>query len=202
MRKVILTVILAMLITTGIVWDVEATACRPDGTAWEYMSDVGKFYWISGFLSGIDLVLLNYWDVDISDLDREAKLLKWRQEIDAIERLGLFGIAFEQFKDGIDELYQDYRNRKISMVDAMYIVKMEVGGSKPELIDAQIRYLRMQPTPRKHRATVLMDINWKRSKVAQEEGLRAGWFIDPIKENPTKPEDYTLTRLFRYGDYR
>ena len=39
-----------------------------------------------------------------------------------------------------DLLYEDYRNEKIALVDAIYIAKMELTGSESDLVEAQKRY--------------------------------------------------------------
>lgn len=237
MGKVVLTVILAMLIATGIAWDVEATVLQTDGTDWEGKTDAERVFWVEGFLSGVAVVLINYrseyfslqdylllvgeaWEMFMREAegtlysvpaeDRRGVKSTWRFSLamtllgvkervweDATERLELFGVTVGQLKEGMDKLYQDYRNRGIALVDAVYIANMEVRGSRPELIDAQVRYLRMQPTPR----ICKTQIDWTRGRAAQEEALRGGWFADPVKEDPTKKEDYSITPLFRYGEY-
>jgi hypothetical protein len=45
----------------------------------------------------------------------------------------------------MNAFYKNLNNNKIKMVDAIYVVKMQIEGENQELIDAQIRYLRMQP---------------------------------------------------------
>ena len=249
-----LTVILAMLIATGIVWGREVkhgSMLQMDGTTWEVWKVVPgiRTFWITGFLSGVSVVFGNYLDCGARDSSRltektieqieqymenkplfmseseEALRLVPAEHRESLERswrvfLGLTLLSHERrvekenwenaskrlrpmarvgpLKDGMDKFYQDHRNQQIALVDALYVANMEIKGSRPELIDAQVRYLRMQPTS----IISLEDIDWTKGKAAQEEALRAGWFADPIKENPTKEEDYSLTRFFRYGGYK
>ncbi len=52
------------------------------------------------------------------------------------------GVTYGQYRDGLDEFYEDYRNMKIPIVLAMRIIKHEVEGTSQKEIDEIIRILR------------------------------------------------------------
>jgi len=201
MKKVAIVVIMLMM-TTGVAWGSEAKTLREmNGADWKAKSPLEKANWIEGFVTSTYVVLNNYVKyLPSGDLEEKVRWIKIvsSQKESAQERLAIYGTTLIQLQKAMDKLYEDYRNEKIAIVDAIYIARMELSGSKPELIEAQKRYLRMQPTPGINE----LAIDWTNAKAAQEEKLRAGGFADPNKENPTKEEDYSFTSLFRYGTYK
>ena len=54
-------------------------------------------------------------------------------------------ITVGQIKGGMDVFYTDFSNERIRMIDALYVVKMQINGVNSKLIEAQSRYLRMMP---------------------------------------------------------
>lgn len=71
--------------------------------------------------------------------------ITWKMFKESTENLDISGITVGQIKDGVNKFYEDFANRKIKIVDAIYVVKMQIQGKDPDLINAQIRYLKMQP---------------------------------------------------------
>lgn len=55
-----------------------------------------------------------------------------------------YSATFGQFRDGVSEFYKDYRNLQITVINAMFVVTMEVRGEPQEEIDLQIRSLRSE----------------------------------------------------------
>jgi len=116
------------------------------------------------------------------------------------EELQLINITVGQLKDGIDKFYEDFANRRIKLVDAVYIVKMQIKGVRPDLIEAQTRYLRMQPTSLSEENKIWDKAPSKWSKefeektgLSKEYFLRRGIFYDEAGE---------MHFLFRYGIYK
>ncbi len=60
-----------------------------------------------------------------------------------------FGVTVGQMVDGMDALYQDYRNTNIRLLDAMHLVQMEVSGKSAADIEWQTRYYRADPEARR-----------------------------------------------------
>jgi hypothetical protein len=129
-----------------------------------------------------------------------------------MEELTLFGISSGQLKDGIDVPYKDFSNRRIKIIDAFFIVKMQIEGKDPNLIQAQIRYLRMHPINDKayEEAQKKMDAiyfrddakSWdyvitnehiKSGAITEQELLTCGIYVDKNNLNHY---------LFSHGEYK
>jgi hypothetical protein len=59
-----------------------------------------------------------------------------------LKRHSLFRISTDQFVDGLDILYQDFKNKGIKIREAFYVVKRQVNGASPEEIEAVLQFLR------------------------------------------------------------
>ena len=66
-----------------------------------------------------------------------------------------------QIVDVVDEFYANPLNRNIKIIDAIYVANMQIRGENPDLIDAQIRYLRMQPIDPKIRIQKMIECQIK-----------------------------------------
>lgn len=230
--KKICTIVIILVVITGFVQGIEARSILgQNGSDWAEMSVSAKLDWLSGFIAGSVAVCDEFGHLffviprDASDSDlpmfwkelftnHRELLINYKEKH---ERLEIYGITVGQIQKGMDKLYQDYRNQKIAIVDAIYVVKMEIQGERPKLIEAQKRYLRMQPIqwadntnpflsmlnlpgfPGKRSALSYLD--YKNVKQVQELYLKSGIFVDPKIKEPTKPQDYSYTELFCYGIY-
>lgn len=59
-------------------------------------------------------------------------------------------ITSGQIADGLDILYEDFKNRNILLVDAVYVIKRQITGSPPEDIERILLYLRSNRKEYKH----------------------------------------------------
>lgn len=57
-------------------------------------------------------------------------------------RYSIGGITNSQIVDGVNFLYEDFKNRAINLNDAIYVVKKQVEGTKPEDIERILLFLR------------------------------------------------------------
>jgi len=112
-----------------------------DGVTWIGVSESYKIGYVCGFLSGLILARQEFLYVK-EDFKKEWKKIQFEEKWDEIS---LPNITVGQIKDGINAFYKDFSNRRIKIIDVIYIVKMQIEGKDPELIDTQIRYLKMQP---------------------------------------------------------
>jgi len=121
-----------------------------------------------------------------------------------LNKITLAGITIGQIMDGMNDFYNDFSNRRIKMADAIYIVKMQIKGEDPELIDTQIRYLKMQPLDKKmylekyaafikKKGNSLKYKEIKNGDFSFEDLLRSGGFIDTSN---------SYHFLFCYGVYK
>ena len=176
-----------------------------DGTYWSTLTNSWRLAIVQGFLAGAGVVrsqLDDFGDSFQSELDKEAYN-------GLLDEIGFaVGVTVGQIKDGMNVFYSDFSNRRIKMVDAIYIVNMQIKGKDPELIDSQIRYLKMQPTDREEICLEAFDKyiasckkkgsypSYKKIKNGDfsfEDLLRAGIFMDA---------NDILHHLFCHGEYK
>jgi hypothetical protein len=193
-------------------------ALQMDGTDW--LGDSGQVYakWLNvGIIVGVKMGAVTTYTATRELIDRINNEFYGQRTTSVIElkekmaELTLYNITSNQFLAGIDALYEDPANRKIKIIDAVYITKMKVLGMDPELIDAQIRCLRMQPVHYKTLADALNKFalisnenekkkigrkvtneDIKSGKISLEEVIISRHFVDRNDENHS---------LFCYGDY-
>ncbi|MBI4232068.1 hypothetical protein HY605_02450 [Candidatus Peregrinibacteria bacterium] len=182
-----------------------------NGVDWNNMKPDEKHAWLEGFVTGTYMVLNNYQkgtaiDFDIYKergeqffdkiIDRSKILEHFEKE--AKEKMNIFGVILSQLLTGIDNLYENNKYQKIAIVDAVYVVKMGLTGEKEEIIEAQKRYLLMQPLALGN----FFDINWKDPISAEKGGFKEGHWAKPKIDNPQKEEDYSWIPLFVFGIYK
>jgi len=174
-----------------------------DGTDWTTYSNSLKIGYVGGFIAGAGVVKNKFsgWE---DDLENEVSKELYKIYMNEIS---LVGITVGQIQDGVDAFYKDFSNRRIKIVDAIYVVKMQINGDDPELINAQIRYLKMQPIDLKifdecHKKIKAFrnkkgrNPTYKEIKIGDfsfEDLLRGGRFIDASNN---------LHALFCYGLYK
>lgn len=174
-----------------------------DGNNWISGSESYKIGYVIGYISGI-----SFTEGQFSHYERTIKSLSIKRIFkDKWERISVKNITVGQVKDGIDAFYKDFSNRRIKIIDAIYVVKMQIEGKNSELINAQIRYLKMQPISfeiiakfeeklseflkENHRYPTYKEI--KNGDYSFEDVLKAGYFIDVNNETHS---------LFCYGYYK
>ncbi|CAG1064500.1 hypothetical protein BAC1_00057 [uncultured bacterium] len=58
------------------------------------------------------------------------------------EELAVYNISNAQIVDGLNQLYQDFKNQNIPLNDAIYVVKRQISGYSQEEIERVLLYLR------------------------------------------------------------
>jgi len=178
-----------------------------DGTEWISVSDHFRIGYVAGCMMGLSLMKNNAvlrWAPREGDEDFKKVPLSimggWMRAMSAADELSLSNITVGQIKVGLNTFYEDFSTRKIKIIDAIYVVKMQVTGKDPDVIAAQVRYLKMQPISREEQGRVseklksITDMNkaLKAGEITAEELLRTGEFLDKNGENHV---------LFCYGKY-
>jgi hypothetical protein len=191
-----------------------------DGNDWNSYPEIEKL----GFTQGFALAVNLGWALFPSDqlLIKEDALKNTREEymgimlnrkdfMDKLYGITLFDITMGQFIAGLDTFYKDFSNYRIKVVDAIFVIKMQIQGKNPRLIEAQVRYLKMQPIAGETRVKALEKMtsmseenkkktgrygvtqeDIKNNRISSEEILSAGFFID---------ENNNHYELFSYGKY-
>lgn len=193
-------------------------ALQMDGTDWLGKSGNTCAKWLNvGIIMGVMMGTATAYRATRELIDRiNSELYSFRTTsvIELKEKMTELipkNINSNQFIASIDALYEDPTNRKIKIIDAVYIAKMQVMGLDPELIDAQIRCLRMQPVNYK----LLADALNKYAQISNEnEEKKIGRKVtnEDIKSGKISLEEVLISRhfvdrnnedhsLFCYGDY-
>ena len=157
-----------------------------DGTDWTNpnLTDSWRLAYVNGFIAGVSVVGNRFCVVGDS-IKSEVDKAFYNKTLNEID---LSGITIGQIMEGIDAFYNDFSNRRIKIVDSIYVVKMQIKGEDPELIDSQIRYLKMQP--------IDLEISkkcWKKFiAFCEKKGSKA-------KYKEIKNGDFSLEDLLRTG---
>jgi len=191
-----------------------------DGNDWINYNAWNKVGFISGMIIGVSLAIHYKPDKNIiiefsNKLDNKLKdylpessdLEELNTFIKHLYRISLFNITVGQLKDGLDEFYKDFSTRRIKIIDAIYVVKMQIEGKSPELIEAQILYLKRQPISNKE----LLEAT-KKYVLFYEKNSRYPEYKDIINGNFSKEDLLTIGvfissnnkyySLFCYGNYK
>ena len=113
---------------------------RRDGNWWNNNSYEQKLNYIIGLYDGINLGYnLSYWEFMLED---NECLEKVRQSYSYYFFEYLNNVTNGQVVDGLDILYEDYRNRKIMVENAVWLVLNEINGKPREEMDEMIRNYR------------------------------------------------------------
>lgn len=178
---------------------------KDDGTDWTNLTDLERLIYVNGFTAGAGLVwsrLHDFGDSFKTELDKEMYNVILNETSLATKA------TVGQIKDGMNVFYSDFSNRRIKIVDAIYVVNIQIKGEDPELINSQIRYLKMQPIDReiyveafeKYIASCKKKgsypaclLELKNGDFSFEDLLKAGIFMDA---------NDILHHLFCYGKYK
>ncbi|MGD0625712.1 MAG: hypothetical protein ABSB32_13450 [Thermodesulfobacteriota bacterium] len=140
-----------------------------DGSDWENWSATHKLYFIEGFLSGAHYIIdfhmghTHYagdkftpqkgFEFYLSTIGEEKKTFT-REEMELLMEyaayeeksdLGKYYVAditLGQIVDGLNTFYGDFKNRRIRISDAVYVVKKQIQGASSEEIEVLCQWLR------------------------------------------------------------
>jgi len=180
-----------------------------DGVVWLRMSESVRIGYVLGIMSGLSVAKTKLSFVPYA-LKEEFNWKELHEK--SWEKISLYNITAGQIVDGINNFYKDFSNRKIKIVDAVFVVNMQIKGKALELINAQVRYLKMGPISYDSFESI-MDrvIKFNKKKGIGEERLyptykeiENGEFSkeDLLKIAVFISEDNTVNNLFCYGIYR
>lgn len=118
-----------------------------DAYWWNKYSDSFKLGYVEGITQGylhcyvIIQTLLELYQDSISLSEYQDIMLR----SDTCSKLlyySVTGMTYGQMIAGIDQFYKDYRNRKITIEDVLYLVRMEIDGKSDAEIDSVTRKFR------------------------------------------------------------
>ena len=106
-----------------------------DGNWWTIQDKTYKYSYIVGFFDGMDLgEEFSYWG--ISDKNRDSPCLPriWKSYTDYNNKY-FSNVTNNQIADGLDTFYSDFRNKKIRIANAIWIVVNSIAGKSQEEIE-------------------------------------------------------------------
>jgi len=138
-----------------------------DGNTWESWSDSMKLGWVTGFVGGVGQASMETYIflVDFANTMRMrfagkvegfAEIANKTNE-SFVEKISLAKLDYNQLVNGLNEFYKGHENKKITVKEAIYIVKLGLIGASKEFIEEETRILRMAWQDRMEEQTSLWD---------------------------------------------
>jgi hypothetical protein len=119
-----------------------------DGNWWNELSATQRSYTLVGFMEGMDLGK-NF--TEWGGL-QSGKAAPWvgTAEASYVEYFNKYvaEVSMGQMSDGLNEFYKDFRNRSISVSDALWIVLKQIAGTPQAEVDALIEAHRKNVRPK------------------------------------------------------
>jgi len=174
--KTSLFVITLLLLCPGIGIAQQKTIEGYDGTDWKKWNAMHKLSFIEGFLSGAryvvdynidhakyagdnftpqkgaEMFLVSLTEKKETFTRQEMELLMEYAAYLEISKLDKYYVADttgRQIVDGLETFYFDFKNQKIKISDAIYLVRKQIQGTPPEEIEVLCEWLRSDPDPKK-----------------------------------------------------
>jgi len=119
-----------------------------DGNWWikqkEEYGKASKVWYVAGLLDGRELGnQLSVFTLDSKSKEASVKCSKYLfQSYFENEKRFLNWVTVGQVMDGLDDLYKDYRNRRIAVGDAVWLVLERIGGVPQDQIERQLEFHR------------------------------------------------------------
>jgi hypothetical protein len=137
-----ITSITLLFLMFGLSIPVRADDNRRDGNWWLSQDRTIKLGYIVGFLDGIHLGnRFSYWKF-IADPEGKPCLTKVAISFSEYEDKYLSNVKVGQLADGLNDFYSDYKNRRIEVVDAVWLVLNGIAGTPKEELDKMIEAYR------------------------------------------------------------
>ena len=113
-------------------------ASERDGDGWRTLNRQEKSLYVSGLFDGIDTGLR----LGTQDTNEKDCLQKVAESFFKNHDKYIVGRINSQIIDGLDNFYNDIKNRKIPVRQAFFIVLMQIAGDSDEIINKHIFELR------------------------------------------------------------
>ncbi len=161
----ILTAFVAVLI-----FQVKLNAEEPalNGYFWEKLDPTGRLVYVIAYTKGIgelnieirhqmDVLMVLY---DMEKTEKNKYLAEYGKETKTYyeKNYHYFNIPYRQLVEGIDAIYQDYKNKTITLVDAFALVKADISGVDKTELQRRMSFMRL-PEDEKERVIQNMDIS-------------------------------------------
>ena len=110
---------------------------RRDGNWWNQQDRPARFSYMIGFFDGMTLgQRFSYWD--LPENNKDACLGKVLDSYTGYRSKYFNNVTNGQIVDGLVSLYADYRNRRIKISEAVWLVVNGIAGTPQKELDAMI----------------------------------------------------------------
>ena len=118
---------------------------RRDGNWWLGLTPTAKLYFAVGFFDGIELgSKFSYWGMtEGKNTDCAGKAVG---SFYSYKKKYLADVTNDQIVDGLDSFYSDYKNRRILIPDAVWLVANGIAGTPQKDLDKMIESWRKNAT--------------------------------------------------------
>lgn len=110
--------------------NIAQSSDRNDGNYWRTMNETQKLKYMVGFIDGMNLGLdFSYWGF-FEQNEESHKLAK--KVLDSYnEHMDKYfeNVTYDQFIDGLDNFYEDYRNRRILINRSVWLIVQSIAGT-------------------------------------------------------------------------
>lgn len=130
-------VVLMLALTIGVSTPAQAQSER-DGNWWREQSDTSRTFYLVGLLDGaqrLTISLIGHDSLDASNIETLARTAKIVGDSVPSATVG-------QIKDGFDDIYKDFRNRRIQVPYIAIVVFRQIRGVPEAEIAALLEQLR------------------------------------------------------------
>ena len=154
------------------VWAEKTIVTEFDGSEWQTWEEARKYNFLTGFLLGSSYIVkrnapfmpTGYRETHIDDIrkrlslkyDKKTKtshlfykddVILWGHYRASMVQSGLadyaiYNITVSQLSKGMDNLYSDPKNMKITIADAIYIARKQLTGTNRDDIEKTLQFLR------------------------------------------------------------
>ena len=124
-------VALSFLLMMSLAIPAQSAIDHRDGNWWRLQTGENKGAYMIGFLDGLDLgYRFSYWGSVYQDGKQDwAKARPVGHSFSQYVNKYLTDVSNVQIADGLDTFYEDYRNRKLIIADAVWIVLNAISGT-------------------------------------------------------------------------
>lgn len=138
-------IVLALLLAVSLCPNAGADDARRDGNWWRTETASFKWAYLGGFFDGMDLgKQFSYWG--LKDDPQKSCAGKVLDSFSDYKKKYFSNVTNIQLADGLDAFYEDYRNRRILVSDAVWLVVNSIAGTPQKDLDRMIENWRKNVT--------------------------------------------------------
>jgi hypothetical protein len=139
-------IVLALLFVTTLHLNAQTDLSRRDGNWWIGQSTVFKNAYIGGFFDGMDLgYKFSYWRRPKQN-NKNSCMSEVTKSFTTLNEEYFKNVSSRQLADGLDAFYSDYRNRRIYLSNAVWLVTNGIAGTPQKDLDTMIENWRKATT--------------------------------------------------------